>query len=186
MEIYLMQHGPNLSKDQDPEEPLSHEGQAQISVAAGAAKKMGLRFDAVIASTKKRSRQTAEIVAGALGFPVDRIIETEKVKAMTPPEETVEFLRQYEDIKSIFIAGHLPSLAKLASYFLTGDENASIHFLMGGLGRIDLEAFPNQGGELHWYLTPDQLNFIAVIGTSPFHFIMHPPPAGKSWKYLQL
>jgi phosphohistidine phosphatase len=122
---------------------------------------MGLRFDAVIASTKKRSRQTAEIVAGALGFPVERIIETTKVKAMTPPEETIEFLRQYEGSKSIFIAGHLPSLAKLASYFLTGDENAFIHFMMGGLGRIDLEAFPHREGELRWYLTPDQLNFIA-------------------------
>jgi phosphohistidine phosphatase len=161
MEIYLMQHGPNLSKDQDPEEPLSHEGEAQISVAAGAAKKMDLQFDAVIASTKKRSRQTAEIMAEALGFPTDQLIETEKVKAMTPPEETVDFLRQFENSKSIFIAGHLPSLAKLASYFLTGDESASIHFLKGGLCRIDLEGFPNEGGELRWYLTPDQLNLIA-------------------------
>lgn len=161
MEIYLMQHGPNLSKDQDPEEPLSREGEAQITVAAGAAKKMGLQFEVVIASTKKRSRQTAEIMAGALGFPTDQIIETEKVKAMTPPEETVEFLLQFETRKSIFIAGHLPSLAKLASYFLTGNEGASIHFLRGGLGRIDLESFPNEGGELRWYLTPDQLNLIA-------------------------
>jgi len=161
MEIYLMQHGANLSKDQDPEEPLSQEGRAQISIAAGAANKMGIRFDVMIASTKKRSRQTAEIVAGTIGFSADRIIETEKVKAMTPPEETIDFLRQFGDSKSIFIVGHLPSLAKLASFLLTGDENASIHFLMGGLGRIDLEAFPNRGGVLRWYLTPDQLNFIA-------------------------
>jgi hypothetical protein len=33
--------------------------------------------------------------------------------------------------------------------------------LRGGLGRIDLEAFPNKGAELRWYLTPDQLNLIA-------------------------
>jgi len=144
MEIYLMQHGPNLSEDQDPEEPLSHEGEAQITVAAGAAKKMGLQFEVVIASTKKRSRQTAEIVAGALGFPTEQIIETDKVSS-----------------KSVFIAGHLPSLAKLSSYLLTGGEGASIHFVRGGLGRIDLEALPNQGGELRWYLTPEQLNLIA-------------------------
>lgn len=161
MEIYLMQHGPNLSKDEDPEEPLSREGEAQITAAAGAAKKMGLQFDVVIASTKKRSKQTAEMVTSVLGFPLDKIIETEKVKAMTPPEETIDFLRQFESSKSIFIAGHLPSLAKLASYFLTGDESVSIHFLRGGLGRIDLEAFPNKGAELRWYLTPDQLNLIA-------------------------
>jgi phosphohistidine phosphatase len=162
MEIYLMQHGPNVSEDVDPEEPLSHEGQAQISVAAGAANKLGLRFDMVVASTKKRSRETAEIVAGALGFPIDEIIETEKVKAMTPPQETIDFLMQFANSKALFIAGHLPSLAKLASYLLTGDEGiVLIHFLQGGLVRIDLEAFPNQGSELRWYLTPDHLNRIA-------------------------
>jgi hypothetical protein len=31
MEIYLMQHGPNLSEDEDPEESLSPEGEAQVS-----------------------------------------------------------------------------------------------------------------------------------------------------------
>jgi phosphohistidine phosphatase len=112
-------------------------------------------------TSKKRSKQTAEIVAGALGFPTDQIIETDRVKAMTPPEETVDFLRQFENRKSLFIAGHLPSLAKLTSYFLTGDEGATIHFVRGGLGRIDLEGFPNKGSELRWYLTPDQLKLIA-------------------------
>jgi phosphohistidine phosphatase len=162
MRIYLMQHGANVSEDVDPEEPLSHDGQAQISVSAGAARKLGLQFDVVLASTKKRSKETAEIVAGALGFPLDRITETEKVKAMTPPAETIDFLRQYENMASIFIAGHLPSLAKLASYLLTGDEQTvSVHFLKGGLVRIDLEAFPNQGSELRWCLSPDHLNRIA-------------------------
>ena len=38
MEIYLMQHGPNLSKDEDPEESLSPDGKRQVSKAARAIK----------------------------------------------------------------------------------------------------------------------------------------------------
>ncbi|MGD9339110.1 MAG: histidine phosphatase family protein [Syntrophobacterales bacterium] len=79
MEIYLMQHGPNLSKDEDPEESLSPEGEAQVSKAAQAIKRMGLGFEVIIASPKKRSKQTAAIVAEAVGFPVEDILETEKV-----------------------------------------------------------------------------------------------------------
>lgn len=161
MEIYLMQHGPNLPKDQDPEEPLSQEGEALISAAAGAIKKMGLKFDVIVASPKKRSRQTAEIVARALGFPVDQIADTEKVKAMTPAEETIDFLKQYTDRESVLVAGHLPSLGEVASYLLTSGSKASIHFERGGLGRIDVPSLPTHEGELRWYLTPEQLNLIA-------------------------
>ena len=101
MEIYLMQHGPNLSKDEDPEESLSQEGEAQVSRAAQAVKKMGLKFDAVIASPKKRSQQTAAIVAEAVGFPVEGIVETERVKAMTPAQETIDYLYQFQDKESV-------------------------------------------------------------------------------------
>ena len=34
-----------------------------------------------------RSYYAAELVADAVGFPVEGIVETEKVKAMTPAEE---------------------------------------------------------------------------------------------------
>ena len=88
MEIYLMQHGPNLSKNEDPEESLSPEGEAMVSKAAQAIKRMGLAFDAIIASPKMRSKQTAAFVAEAAGYPLENIIETEKVKAMTPAEDT--------------------------------------------------------------------------------------------------
>jgi len=33
MEIYLMQHGPSFSRDADPEESLTPDGEAQITTA---------------------------------------------------------------------------------------------------------------------------------------------------------
>ena len=162
MEIYLMQHGPNLSKDEDPEESLSPEGEVQVSKAAQAIKKMGLTFDDIIVSPKKRSQQTAALVARAIGFPVDRMVETDKVKAMTPAGDTIRFLEQFEGKKSLLIAGHLPSLAEVASALLTSGSKATIQFERGGIGRIDVESLSTSEGKLRWYLTPDQLELMAT------------------------
>jgi len=162
MEIYLMQHGPNLSKDEDAEEPLSPDGKIQVSKAAKAIKRMGLQFDLIIASPKKRSQQTAELVAKAVGFPVEGIVETEKVKAMTPAEETIAYLVQFDEKESILIAGHLPSLAEVASALLTSGSKATIQFERGGIGRIDVEKLPTNEGRLRWYLTPAQLDLMVT------------------------
>jgi phosphohistidine phosphatase len=161
MQIYLMQHGPNLSKDEDPEESLSPKGKAQVSKAAQAIKRMGLSFDVIIASPKERSKQTAALVASAVGYPEENILESELVKAMTPAEDTIEYLKQHADKESVLIAGHLPSLAEVASTLLTSGSKATIQFERGGIGRIDVDSLPTNEGKLRWYLVPDQLSLMS-------------------------
>ncbi|OEU82780.1 MAG: phosphohistidine phosphatase SixA [Desulfobacterales bacterium S5133MH4] len=161
MEIYLMQHGPALPKEQDPEEGLGPEGEARISASGQALKKMGAAFDMILSSPKKRSRQTAAIVAQAVGFPLEKIIETKKVKAMAPPEETVQALSELSGAQRVLIAGHLPSVAEVASFLLTEGSKATVQFEMGGCCRIDVEELPTHSGRLRWYLTPAQLKLIA-------------------------
>jgi len=162
MEIYLMQHGPYLHKEQDPDEGLGPEGDARIHASGKALKKMGITFDVILASPKKRSRQTAAIVAEEVGFPPEKIMETEKVKAMTPPEETITVLREYGANTKVLIAGHLPSLAEVASSLLTEGSHATIAFERGGCCRIDVQDLPTHSGHLRWYLTPEQLKLIAT------------------------
>ena len=163
MEIYLMQHGHALPEEQDPEEGLSPDGKAGIHTSGKALKKMGITFDVILSSPKKRSKQTASIVAEEVGFPLDRIIQTDKVKAMTQPEETIKTLAEYAGNQSILIAGHLPSVAEVASYLLTKDSKVTIEFERGGCCRIDVEDLSTQAGQGHlkWYLTPGQLALIA-------------------------
>ncbi len=161
MEIYLMQHGPALPKDQDPEEGLNPEGEARIHSSGQALKKMGVAFDAILSSPKKRSRQTAAIVAEEVGFPLEKIVETKQVKAMTPPEETVQVLSELSGAARILIAGHLPSVAEVASFLVTEGSKATVQFEMGGCCRIDVEELPTHSGRLRWYLLPDQLRLIA-------------------------
>ncbi len=161
MEIYLMQHGPALPKEQDPDEGLSPAGEARIHASGKALKRMGVSFDVILSSPKKRSRQTATIVAEEVGFPPEKIMETEKVKAMSPPEETIKALTEYAGNKRILIAGHLPSVAEVASFLLTEGSKATIEFERGGCCRIDVEDLPTHSGHLKWYLTPEQLKLIA-------------------------
>jgi len=161
MEIYLMQHGSALPKEQDPEEGLSPDGKARIHASGKALKKMGITFDVILSSPKKRSKQTASIVAEEVGFPPEKIVETEKVKAMTHPEETLTILAKYSGNQGILIAGHLPSVAGVASFLLTEGSKVTIEFERGGCCRIDVEDLPTHAGHLKWYLTPEQLELIA-------------------------
>jgi phosphohistidine phosphatase len=161
MELYLMQHGPYLPKEQDPDEGLSPDGDARIHASGKALRRMGITFDEIFSSPKKRSGQTAAIVADEVGFPPDKITQTDKVKAMTPPEETIELLCKLSGYTRVLIAGHLPSLSEVASSLLTEGSKANIAFEMGGCCRIDVEALPTHAGQLKWYLTPDQLELIA-------------------------
>jgi phosphohistidine phosphatase len=161
MEIYLMQHGPALPKDQDPEEGLGSEGKERIHASGKALKKMGVTFDAILSSSKKRSKDTAAIVAEQVGFPLEKIIETKNVKAMAPPEDTVQALSELSGADRVLIAGHLPSVAEVASFLLTEGSKAAVQFEMGGCCCIDVDELPTHSGRLRWYLTPAQLELIA-------------------------
>ncbi len=161
MEIYLMQHGPALPKEQDPEQGLSPEGEARIHATGKALRKMGIGFDVILSSPKKRSRQTAAIIAEEVGFPPEHIVETDTVKPMVSPEDTIKALAGYAADNRILIAGHLPSVAGVASFLLTEGSRATVEFESGGCCRIDVERLPTHSGRLRWHLTPEQLKLIA-------------------------
>lgn len=160
MLIHLMQHGACLSKELDHHQPLSPVGREQAIKSALAARTLGLRFELVAASPKVRSRQTAEIMAEHTGYPASRIEVTDAVKAMAPVRETLAYIKDYEGLDSIFIAGHLPSLGLLASELLTGGANLDIAIENSGLMQIDWNITSGKG-VLNWYMTPAQLSVIA-------------------------
>lgn len=160
MEIYLMQHGQTLPKDQDPEEGLSAEGEAEIRLTARAFKVFHVDFDAILSSPKKRSKQTAAIVAEETGFPKENIKETEKVKAKTPAEETVRALADLSGAKRVLVAGHLPSVAEVASYLLTEGSKADIEFENGGFCCIEVDELPTHSGRLRCLVKPSQIEVL--------------------------
>ncbi|MEZ7196527.1 SixA phosphatase family protein [Pseudodesulfovibrio karagichevae] len=162
MLIHLMQHGACLPKEVNANQPLSPVGREQVEKTARAAAILGLSFQLVVASSKVRSVQTAEIMARQTGYPVDRIVVTDAVKAMAPAAETLEFIHEYEGLDSILITGHLPSLGLLASAILSPGKAVDVRVENGGLMQFSLEP-GKPAGTLNWAMTPSQL---AILGES--------------------
>lgn len=161
MEIYLMQHGLAVSEMEDPERPLSAQGRKQIEVSAAAMAKMDLRFDLIIASTKSRSRQTAEIIAKTLDYPLKAIVQTEAAKPSASPQELVNFLKQHREKQAIFVAGHLPSLTETASLLLAGKDGVKVRFENGGLCCLLLDDPDSLSAELKYNMTWQELELVA-------------------------
>lgn len=156
MLVHLMQHGACLPKELDPHQPLSPVGKEQIHKSAEACRVLGLQFELIVASPKTRALQTAEIVAEHTGYPPSRIEVSEAVKAMAPSSDTIDYLQEYDGLKSILIAGHLPSLSNVASQLLVQNSNLRIAIENGGLMQLDV-SFPKRKARLNWHLTAAQL-----------------------------
>lgn len=161
MELYLMQHGQATTETEDPERPLSPDGVAQIQASAKGMKKLGITLDAILHSPKRRSKQTAALIAEAVNFPYSDLLETEKVNPSVPARETLTFLDPFLGCRALLIAGHLPSLGEIASALLTDGSKVHIHLENGGLCRLDLTSLPTVEADLRFYLTPAQLAMLS-------------------------
>jgi len=161
MKLYLMQHGEALPKEIDPDEPLSPAGIVAVEKTAKAAGKIGVRADRIITSDKHRARQTAEIMAPAVGSEREAIEVSSLVKAMTPPRETVEYLARYSDCGAILVAGHMPSLGAVAGFLLSDGGSPTIQFDRSGICCLEVDTLPTRAARLLWYLPPQ---LIAVLG----------------------
>ena len=135
MELYFMQHGQALSEQEDPARPLSREGVAQIQASANAIQRLGLSFDVIVCSPKRRSHQSAALVAEACRYPYSDILESEAVLPKAEPEELMHKLAQLIGDK-ILVVGHLPNLSRLVSHLLD-TEKEQVRFENGGLVCIE-------------------------------------------------
>ena len=150
-----------MSEEQDPQRRLSPEGKAQIERTAIALKEMGVSFDLIISSPKARARESAEIVAGTLSYPLNEIEITNTLTPNSHPGDFINYLIGFKNRERVFAAGHLPSLHNIALSLLCDACNFNIKFEMGGVLRIDVEKLPTHQGILRYYLLPEQLNLIS-------------------------
>ena len=114
MEIYLMQHGQAVSEQEDPARPLSREGVEQIQASASALRRLGLAFDVMICSPKRRSHQSAALLAESIRYPYSDILESKSALPAAEPEELLQKLGQLIGDK-ILVVGHLPNLSTSVS-----------------------------------------------------------------------
>jgi phosphohistidine phosphatase len=148
MDLWLVRHGEAVPASVDLACPLSAEGERAVSaVAVSLAGEMG-RLDLVAASRKRRARQTAEILGAAAGYPVDRIEETEALSPDASPERFLAFLEENRDKEHILCVGHLPSIARIASFLLPKGDPVNLVFGPASVCRIRLSLLSSGEGEL--------------------------------------
>ena len=167
MNLYLLRHAIALPADEssagaDRDRPLSPKGVKRMRKAAKGIHRLGISFDALLASPLARARQTADLVAGAM----DNAAEVEELSSLAPEsslEQLIVDLQRYQDRGDLLLVGHEPSLSNFLSHLLGAKAGRSLHieFKKGALCRIEIDALAPPGPvKLHWMLTPRQLRLL--------------------------
>jgi phosphohistidine phosphatase len=151
MPVYLVQHGKSLPKEIDPEQGISAEGRAEVERIAEVAAGYNIRVSEIQHSGKKRARQTAEIFANAIS-PPHGIRER---KGLKPLDDVAVLSRDLNNRDNLMLVGHLPFMARLTSFLITGAiEPAVFKFQNGGI--VSLHIDPATGlWMIQWTLMPN-------------------------------
>ncbi|RLB42174.1 MAG: phosphohistidine phosphatase SixA [Deltaproteobacteria bacterium] len=153
MKIYLVQHGKAVSKEENPQRPLSEQGRAEVSRVAEFLKKAGIRPPVIIHSGKLRAKETAEILALSLNpgaVPVEK-------KGISPLDDPSKIASEIQDLSDgTMIVGHLPHLGKFASLLVTDNpEKGVARFQQGGI--LCLEQDNEAKWAVAWLIVPQIL-----------------------------
>ena len=133
-ELYLLRHGiavdPGSSGMPDEARPLTEKGIKRMHQIALGLIALDLQLDAIVTSPLVRARETAEIVADALGL-ADRL-ETSNVLATGSDPATIErWLRSRAELR-LMLVGHNPTLSELVSLMVAGSRRSHICELKKG------------------------------------------------------
>lgn len=153
MKLYLVQHGESVSKEIDPDRPLSAQGERDVKQVADYLQQAGVSVGQIKHSGKTRARQTAEILAKALL----KDGKTEAIESIAPNDPVDSLTESIPELDTnTMIVGHLPFLAKLVSYLITGkDDHLLLTYRPGSI--VCLEQDENHTWQIQWMIRPDCL-----------------------------
>lgn len=162
MKIYLMQHGIALPKDKDPEKGLSGEGAREVTASAKGLSSLGVRPDIFLSSPKKRARETAALVLEELNPEAGEPVVSDAFNPLAEPKDALAQIREAAaGKKSVFVAGHLPSLARITGLLITGEVSEPVAFVNAGLVLIEAGEVEPGKGVLAESLGPGELARLA-------------------------
>jgi len=125
---------------------------------------LGIAFDAILTSPLIRARQTAEIVAEALGLEA----QLQEISGLAPDssvENLLFGLTRFQNREHLLLVGHQPLLGKTAAFLLHGKERSSLDIALkkGGICAIEIDSLPPaEPGTLHWLLAPKHLRLLGT------------------------
>jgi phosphohistidine phosphatase len=150
VKLYLVQHGDALSKEADPDRPLSGQGRDDVTRMA-AFLRGRFRSARVCHSGRTRARQTAELLAAALA-PGCKI---EELSGIGPNDPVAPLAGRLADLGGdTLLVGHLPLLARLATVLVTGrDQPAIVDYRPASI--LCLASSGDGGWTIQWMIRPE-------------------------------
>jgi phosphohistidine phosphatase SixA len=116
-ELILLRHAhadPAPLEGNDADRVLSARGRTEATHAAARLLANGLVPDLVLYSPAARARETAELVRGALGLPLQTFRESGPLYLATPAVLRLQIAAVDPPIHRLMIVGHNPGLSELA------------------------------------------------------------------------
>jgi phosphohistidine phosphatase len=153
MDVYLMQHGVAESESVNPLRPLTETGRREVIEVGTLAGRRGVQVDRIVHSDKLRAVQTAVELGRCLGCG-----DVSAEPGLHPGDPVEPAAERWADPKaegSVILVGHLPFVERLASQLVTGNPSAKvISFRNGAL--VALRPANTPGGyAIAWILTPE-------------------------------
>ncbi len=135
MRLYLVQHGDALTKDVDPDRPLSEQGRADISRLVAWLVSSDVAVSRICHSGKTRARQTAELLGSVLEAG-GKIHPAEGLGPNDPPEVLLQQLQIVDE--DTLIASHLPFVARVVSQAVAGSPDLQlVEFRPGSIAVVE-------------------------------------------------
>ena len=167
MNLFLLRHGIAVERgtpgyENDADRLLTPKGERRLGRIADAMEVMGLTFDLILSSPYIRAKQTAEIVANALGLKK----KLEFSEDLTPGGDAKTLIGSLNKLQprpeNILLVGHEPYLSGLIATLTSGDSRLTIDFKKGGLCKLEMESLRHgRCATLAWLLTPRQMGLMA-------------------------
>ncbi len=159
MRIYIIRHGEAVSESTDFSRPLSTEGVRQVSRVAEFLKRSGVAIDRIWHSGKVRAKETAERIGGVVGSSArcEEVPSLNPNDPVKPVREAIGQLSGMGAFQNLMIAGHLPSVQRLASLLLTGSET-KVPMGFSTATMVCLEEHEMGQFILEWVISPEDIS----------------------------
>ena len=128
--IYLVHHADAVGPEVEPQRPLSASGHAHAHALAEKAVAKGVKPAAIWHSGKLRARQTAEPFF-RLCNPLAEFSAIRGLQPTDPPMWVNDLLS--DEQRDVVLVGHMPSLPRLLTILVRGDESALLTFPLHGM-----------------------------------------------------
>lgn len=158
MRLFIVRHAiavphgtPGVAED---DRYLTEAGIEKMKEAAAGLLEIGAVPELVLSSPLVRARQTADILLDVFGKKI-RSTLTPHLAPGGSREELYQQIRKHQELGSLMLVGHQPSLGEIAGEIAWGSCEHYVELKKGGTCAIDLDQLnPVPRGVLRYLLTP--------------------------------